>query len=159
MAPLPWTSKFPDFLHLEKSLQTSTPQTLVTGTTIFRVIGGPVILTALVSYCITSCDTTASTLQWSADGDVGAATTFTGASGSLASFAAGGIVNCNFVGLTQAPVVTGTAGVVLSGVWTTGINVPAGIITTVVGVGSTTGTFLHYLRWMPMTPSANVLVA
>jgi hypothetical protein len=159
MAPLPWTSKTPQFLQAEKAINTTTPATLVTGTTIFRVTGGPIFIQHLVSYCITSCDTTASTLQWSADGDVGAAATFTGASASLASFAAGGIINCNFVALTTAPIITGTAGVVLSTVTTTGIYVPAGIITTTVGTGSTTGTFLHYMRYTPMSPSSNVLVA
>lgn len=159
MAPLPWTSKRPEFLQIEKALQTSTPATLVTGTTIFRVIGGPIIIQHLNSYCISSCDSTAATLQWSADGDVGAAATFTGASASLASFAAGGVVNCNFAALTTAPIITGTAGVVLSGITTTGIIVPAGIITTTIASGPTTGTFLHYIRYMPLSPSSNVLVA
>jgi hypothetical protein len=159
MAPLPWTAKRPEFLHIEKSLQTTTPQTLVTGITVFRVTGAPIILTQLMSYCITSCDTTASTLQWSADGDVGAATTFTAASASLASFAAGGVIYCNFATLSTAPVITGTTGVALTGVTTTGIIVPPGIITTTVGVGSTTGTFLHYLRYVPMSPGSQVLVA
>lgn len=157
MAPLPWTSKYPEFLHAVKALQTTTPQLLVTGTTIFRVIGGPVVIEALYSYCIAACDSTAATLQWSADGDVGAATTFTGASASLASFAAGGVVACNFVALTTAPIITGTAGVTLKS--TAGVIVPAGIITTTVGSGPTTGTFLHFLRYSPMTPAANVLVA
>lgn len=155
--PLPWTSKMPEFLHAVKALQTTTPRALVNGTTIFRVTGGPIIIQSLVSRCITSCDTTASTLQWSADGDVGAATTFTGASASLASFAAGGVIVCNMTALSTAPVITGTNGVVLQG--TPGVIVPDGIITTVVGVGSTTGTFLHYLRYSPLTPSSNVVLA
>lgn len=159
MAPLPWTSKYPEFLHAQRSLATYTPLTLITGTTIFRVTGGPIIIRQLVSYCISACDATAATLQWSADGDVGAAATFTGASASLASFAAGGIINCSLSGLTVAPVITGTAGVVVSGPFTTGIHVPAGIITTTVGSGPTTGTFLHYIRYEPMTPAANVLLA
>lgn len=157
MAPLPWTSKAPEFLQASKSLQTATPLTLITGTTIFRVLGGPINITALVSFCISACDTTAATLQWSADGDVGAATTFTGASASLASFAAGGAVVCNFAALTTAPIITGTAGVTLAG--TGGIIVPAGIITTTIGSGPTTGTFLHYIRYIPLTPAASLLLA
>lgn len=154
---LPWSSKYPEFQHANKALATNTPLTLITGTTIFRVIGGPVKITALISLCIATCDATAATLQWSADGDVGAATTFTGASGSLANFAAGGVVVCNFVALTTAPIITGTAGVTLAG--TGEIIVPAGIITTTVGSGPTTGTFLHYIRYQPLTPQANVLLA
>jgi hypothetical protein len=49
--------------------------------------------------------------------------------------------------------------VVLSGVSSTGIIVPPGIITTVVGVGSTTGTFLHYLRYEPMDTKSSVVIA
>src|SRR6187399_648335 len=147
MAPLPWTAKRPEFLHIEKALQTSTPQTLVNGTTVFRVIGAPIIIQQIVSYCVTACDATASTLQWSADGDVGAATTITAASASLTSFIAGGVITTNFVNLATAPIITGTTGVVLSGITTTGVIVPPGIISMVVGTGSTTGTFLHYLRY------------
>lgn len=129
------------------------PTTLVTGTTIFTVTGGPIKITDLVSYCITSCDTTAATLQWSADGTVGAATTFSAASASLASFAAGGIIYNNFTTINTAPIITGTAGVALAGTTTStggAIYVPAGIITTTIGSGPTTGTFLHYMRWVPM---------
>jgi hypothetical protein len=51
---------------------------LVNGTTVFTVAGGPILITDLVSYVIVGGDSTAATLQWSADGTVGAATTFTG---------------------------------------------------------------------------------
>jgi hypothetical protein len=152
-------TKPPQWQHAEKSLATNTPATLVNGTTIFRVVGGPILITQLVSYCMTTCDATASTLQWSADGDVGAATTITGASAALTSFAAGGVINCNLSALTTPPVITGTQGVVLSGITTTGIIIPAGIITTVVGIGSTTGKWLHYMRYMPMAPQAYAILA
>ena len=33
---------------------------------------------------------------------------------------------------------------------------PAGIITTVVGVGSTTGTWRHFLRYRPLSPDSQV---
>jgi len=159
MAPQPWTGKNPQWQHEEKSIQTDTPRTLITGTTIFRVVGGPIIITQLMSYCVTSCDTTAATFKWTADGDVGAATDFTGATTSIASFAAGGVIYCNFATLATAPVFTQTAGVALSGVSTTGVIVPAGIITTTIGSGPTTGTFLHYMRYTPMSPASYVLVA
>jgi len=58
---------------------------LANGTTVFTIGGGPIRLTDLVSYCTTGGDAAASTLQWSADGTVGAATTFTGASSSWTS--------------------------------------------------------------------------
>lgn len=158
MAPLPWTSKQPEFLHASKSVQTTTPQTLVTGTTIFRVTGGPIHVTQLISYCVTSCDATAATLSWSADGDVGAATVFQAASASLASFAAGGVIVSALTSLAGVPVITGTAGVFTAGA-APGIVIPAGVITTTIASGPTTGTFLHFLRYTPLSPSSNVLVA
>lgn len=136
---------------------------LATGTTVFTIAGGPIRIADLVSYCTTGGDAAASTLQWSADGTVGAATTFTGASASLASLAAGGIVYCNFTALTTAPVITQTAGVALAGPTTStggGIYVPAGIITmTIGGADSTTGLYKHYMRWIPLAPGVTVTAA
>lgn len=136
---------------------------LVNGTTVFTIAGGPIRITDLVSYCIVGGDAAASTLQWSADGTVGSATTFSGASASLATFAAGGIVYNNFTALTTAPVITQTNGVALYGPTTStggGIYVPAGIITMVIGgADSTTGTYKHYMRWKPLGPGVTVTAA
>jgi hypothetical protein len=41
-------------------------------------------------------------------------------------------------------------GVGLAGVTTRGIIIPAGIITTTIAVGSTTGRWLHYMRFKPL---------
>jgi hypothetical protein len=136
---------------------------LVNGTTVFTVAGGPIKILDLVSYVIVGGDATAATLQWSADGTVGAATTFTAASSALTSLAAGGIVYCNFTTLATAPVITQTAGVALAGPTTStggGIYVPAGIITTVIGSGPTvTATYSHYMRWVPMARGVSVTAA
>lgn len=136
---------------------------LTNGLTVFTVAGGPIRVIDLVSYCIVGGDAAASTLQWSADGTVGAATTFTGASSSLTTFIAGGIVYCNFTALTTAPVITQTAGVALAGPTTStggGIYVPAGIITMVIGgADSTTGTYAHYMRWVPLAGGVTVTAA
>lgn len=136
---------------------------LTTGTTVFAVAGGPIRIIDLVSYVIVGGDSTAATLQWSADGTVGAATTFTGASSSLASLAAGGIVYCNLTALTTAPVITQTAGVALAGPTTStggGIYVPAGIITMTIGSGPTvTATYSHYMRWVPLARGVTVTAA
>jgi hypothetical protein len=132
-----------------KVANTSVAAVMVTGTTIFTVTGGPIFIEELISLCVTANDATASTLQWSADGTVGAATTFTGASASLASAVAGTMAICNLTALSTAPdlVVTGVG---LASVKARGIIVPAGIITTTIAVGSTTGTWNHYMRWRPM---------
>lgn len=131
------------------------PAVLVSGTTIFTVTGGPIFISELISECITANSATASTLQWSGDGTLGAATTFTGASASLASAVAGTFLICNFTALTTAPAIV-VPGVGLASVKTNGIIVPAGIITTTIAVGSTTGTWAHYLRYSPMKPGVVV---
>lgn len=136
---------------------------LTNGTTVFTVAGGPIRITDLFSYVIVGGDAATSTLQWSADGTVGSATTFTGASASLANLAAGGIVYCNFTALTTAPVITQTNGVALAGTTTStggGIYVPAGIITMVIGsADTTTATYKHFMRWIPMTRGVTVTAA
>lgn len=138
-----------------KFAETRTPTVLVTATTTFVVGGGPIFIEELISLCVATCDATASTLQWSADGTVGSATTFTAASASLANFAAGGMVVCNFTAINTAPDLI-TNGVGLASVKTRGIIVPEGIITTTIGTGSTTGTFKHYMRWRPMGSGCTV---
>lgn len=146
------------FQGASKVARTTVAAVMVTGTTIFTVTGGPIFIDELVSLSETLCDATASTLQWSADGTVGAAVTFTGASASLANFAAGGMAVCNFTAVTTAPDLI-TAGVGLASVKTRGIIVPAGIITTTIAVGSTTGTWNHFMRWRPMGPDVTVTPA
>lgn len=136
---------------------------LVDGTTVFTIAGGPIRICDLVSFVIVGGDSTAATLQWTADGTVGAATTFTGASSSLASLAAGGIVYCNFTALTTAPVITQTNGVALAGPTAAtggGIYVPAGIIKMTIASGPTlTATYQHFMRWMPLARGVTVTAA
>lgn len=127
--------------------------TMVNGTTIFTVLGGPIIIIGIGAVCITANDATASTLQWSADGTDGAATTITGASASLANAAAGAMVVSVPGTLATAPAVYAN-GVGIAG--TVGIIVPAGIITTVVGVGSTTGTWRQFIRYRPLASGVTV---
>lgn len=141
-----------------KGVNTAVAATLVNGTTIFTVVGGPIFIQELVSLCISANDTTASTLAWTADGDVGSATDFTGASASLASAAAGTIVACNFTATSTAPDILAN-GVGLGSVKTRGIIVPAGLIVTKIGTGSTTGTWQHFLRYQPLAPDTVVTPA
>ena len=132
---------------------TTTAATLVSGTTIFTITGGPLLVTNLVSLCVTANDTTASTIRWSADATIGGtATTFTGASATLASLAAGDMVICNFTALATAPDImsTGTSAA-LGAILTRGIILQAGIITTTIAVGLTTGTWNHILSYVPLS--------
>jgi hypothetical protein len=124
---------------------------MVNGTTIWTVSGGPIQIISIGCICATANGATASTLQYSADGTDGAATTITGASASLANAAAGTIVVSVPGTLATAPAVYAN-GIGIAG--TVGIIVPAGIITTVVGVGSTTGTWKQFIRYRPLTPDS-----
>ena len=126
---------------------------LVNGTTIFTITGGPILIEEIVAICVTANNGTASTLQFSADGTDGAATTISGASASLANAAAGTIVATVPGTLATAPAIYAN-GVGIAG--TVGIIVPAGIITTVVGVGSTTGTWKLAMRYRPLVAGVQV---
>ena len=124
---------------------------MVTGTTIWTVSGGPIQIISIGCVCVTENNATASTLQYSADGTDGSAVTITGASASLANAAAGAIVVSVPGTLATAPAVY-ASGVGIAG--TVGIIVPAGIITTTVGVGSTTGTWRQFIAYRPLTPDS-----
>lgn len=142
----------------DKSLVTGAAL-LATGTTVFTVAGGPIHILYLVSLCMVGADSTAATLQWSADGTVGAATVFTAASASRANQAAGDMIVCNFTALSTAPDLV-AAGVGLGPVLTRGVIVPAGIITSTIGSGpTTTATYTHYMRYRPLCAGVTVTAA
>lgn len=134
----------------EKSFEKAAT-TLVNGATVFTVSGGPIQIVSIGAICVTANGATASTLQYSADGTDGAAATITGASASLANVTAGTIVVSVPGTLATAPAVYAN-GVGIAG--TVGIIVPAGIITNTIGVGSTTGTWKHFIRYIPLTPNS-----
>lgn len=145
----------PMFDAQEKQVET-VAAVMVTGADIFSITGGPIEILALGALCITANGAVASTLQYRADGADGSATTITGASGSLLSVAAGTLVAAVPGTLATAPAVY-TAGVGING--TVGIIVPAGIIEIVIGVGSTTGTWRHFMRYRPLFSGVQVHAA
>jgi hypothetical protein len=134
---------------IEKVTSTQTARVLVTATTVFHIHGGWIHIFALASECVTANDTTASTLQWSADGTLGSAVTITAASATLASAAPGALLLSNLTALNTAPDLL-ASGVGLGPVLTRGVVVPAGILTTTIGVGSSTGTWRHHIRYKPL---------
>lgn len=139
----------------EKQCET-TAATMVNGTDIFRITGGPIEILALGALCVTANDGTASTLQYRADGTNGSATTITAASASLANAAAGTIVAAVPGTLATAAAVYAN-GVGING--TVGIIVPEGIIEIVIGTGSTTGTWRHFIRYRPLFTGVQVVQA
>lgn len=136
---------------MEKAANTSAA-VMVTADTIFTIAGGPIEVVELVSVCVTANDGTASTIQYTADPTDGAVTNLSIASASVASVAAGNtlLVTGTF---GDAPTLT-TNGTVAAG--TTKFIVPAGVIKLVVGVGSTTGTWTHHLRYKPLSRGVTV---
>lgn len=129
--------------------------TMVTGATIFTVAGGPILVTGLCSVCQTANNATASTLQYEAISTLGTLTgTISGASATLASAVAGTVVALQGIALATAPVI-GTTGVQLGSA--VPIVVQAGTINIVVGVGSTTGTWKHYIRYQPLATGVTVV--
>ena len=131
---------------------TSTTAVMVNGNTIFTATGDIQIL-SLVSECVTTNDATASTVQYQSAPTVGVAATFTGASASLANAAAGASLSVLGTSLATAPSLS-ASGANLG--MTSALFCPAGTIKIVVGVGSTTGTWKHYIRYRPLEVGATV---
>jgi hypothetical protein len=126
---------------------------MVNADTIFTAVGDIEII-GLFSECITANNATASTLQYQCTPTIGTATTISAASTTLASVAAGTVVSLNGAALSDAPNIY-TTGVGLHTA-ARGIIFLDGTIKTVVGVGSTTGTWRHYLNYVPLEPGAYV---
>lgn len=126
---------------------------MTNGQTIFTVTGGPILIQALASLCVTANNATASTLQYSVTPAVGTTTAICLASASLANAAAGASVSMTYV-----------AGAATAFYSATGPNVglspatlcPAGTITMVIGTGSTTGTWQHHLYYWALGDSITV---
>jgi len=131
---------------------------MVNGNTLFTVAGGPIEILQLQSVCVTANDGTASTLQYQSAPTVGSATTISGASASLASATAGSTVTLNATALSTAPdlVAASAGGVQLGAAVANRIVVQAGTIKAVIAVGSTTGTWKHYISYRPLAPGVTV---
>jgi hypothetical protein len=131
---------------------------MVNGDTIFNILGD-VLIYALVSECYTVNDTTASTLQYSVtNNDSATSQTISAASATLASKAPKTSVLAQLGALTNAPVISNASGV---GAFPWGaIRVASNsVLTTVIGVGSTTGTWKHYIRYEPLEDGAVITPA
>lgn len=127
---------------------------MVNGDTIFTVAGAPILIQGLVSLCITDNGATASTLQYSITPTTGAgAQTISNASASLANATAGASVALLGTALTTAANYNAN-GPNLS--MTAPMFCPIGAIKLVIGTGSTTGTWRHYLFYWAMGDSVRV---
>ena len=136
----------------------SATKVMVNADILFTIVGGPIQILNLMSECVTANNATASTLQYQSVPTVGSAQTISGATTTLASVAAGTTVVLSPTALTTAPVISLAA----AGGAQLGLNVgnkvtvTAGTIKAVIGTGSTTGTWKHYISYIPMAPGVTV---
>lgn len=143
--------------NAEQAVATSAA-VITNGLALFTVSGGPVEIVELFSINQTANDATASTLQFQSAGTLGTTTqTISGASASLANAAAGTSVIMQGTALATAPLVNANGAGITAVPGS--IIAPAGSIKAVVGVGSTTGTWKHYIRYRPLAPGAKVVAA
>jgi len=136
----------------------TTAKVMVNGDTLFNITGD-VLIYALVSECYTANNATASTLQYSiTNNDSATAQTISAASATLASKAPKTSVLAQLGALTNAPVISNASGV---GAFPWGAVRVGGnsILTSVIGVGSTTGTWKHYIRYEPLEDGATITPA
>lgn len=129
---------------------------MVTNDDIFTIAGGPIEILSLVSVCTTTNDATASTLQYEVDPTTGVAVTISAASASLANAVAGGTITLRGTALSTAALFNASGGNLGA---TIGIVVTEGVISVVIGVGSTTGTWTHHLRYRPLAAGVTVVPA
>jgi hypothetical protein len=150
---LPANTSIFDFL--ERGVKTGTAVVAAGTATIFTVAGGPIVVTHLVGVCVTGNDTTATLLKFTADPTDGGATDLSAASATLASAAAGTMLNITGT-VANATVIT-VAGTAIEQAG--GIVVPAGVIQTITTGGVTTGTWYFAMRYKPLAPGVTVTAA
>ena len=129
------------------------PAAMTNGQTLFTISGGPILVTGLMSVCITANDGTLSTLQYNAVPTIGAAQALSGVSAILASAAPGASIA--LIGASLATAALLNANGPNQGM-TAPLFVPAGTITIVIGVGSTTGTWEHRIYYQVLGNGVNV---
>jgi hypothetical protein len=134
----------------------SSAKVMVNGDVLFNVVGD-IGIRYIVSECYTANNATASTVQYSVTANA-TTTTISGASASLASAAIGQAILLQPTALATAPILTTASGV--------GLNILGEVraqsgsqIKVIVGVGSTTGTWKHYIRYEPLEIGAYVTAA
>lgn len=130
---------------------------MVSGDTIFTVVGD-IQIVSLVSECQTANGATASTLQFSSTTALGSTLALSNASTSLANVAAGySVAIAAGSSLAEAPIQS-ASGIMLNTA-SRGVRLPAGALKIVIGVGSTTGTWRHFIRYEPLLEGSYIIAA
>lgn len=136
----------------------TTTAVMTNGLSIFNTTGD-VLVFALLSECYTANGATASTLQYTSTNNTTSTTgNISAASASLANAAQGVVVTAQLGAVSNAPTVSTAAGI---GVFPWGaVRIPGNsTIKLVIGTGSTTGTWAHYIHWQPLQDGAIVTPA
>ena len=136
----------------------SAQMTMVDGTVMFTVSGGPVDILGLRSTLMTDNSSLAATLQFKFNPTVGSGQAISGASAALTSLLAGSTVDLVPTALTTAPLVTlaGSGGLAVQSVLNK-VRVPPGTLTAQFATSSVTGAWKNYLRYAPLSPDAMVV--
>jgi hypothetical protein len=136
----------------------TTAAVMTNGLAIFNTTGD-ILVFALLSECYTANNATASTLQYTSTNNTTSTTgNLSGTSASLANAAIGVVVTTQLGAVTNVPTVSTASGV---GVFPWGaVRIPGNsTIKLVVGTGSTTGTWAHYIHYQPLQDGALVTPA
>ena len=136
----------------------TSPAVMTNDLSIFNV-SGDVLIFAILSACYTANGATASTLQYTSTNNTTTTTgNMSGVSASLANAAIGVSAIAQLGAVTNAPTLTTASGV---GVFPWGaIRLPGNsTIKLVIGTGSTTGTWVHYVHWQPLEDGAIITPA
>jgi hypothetical protein len=140
-------------------LASTSPAVMTNGLVIFNVVGDVQIL-SLVAECYSNNNATATTLRYNVTAANTTSATISAASASLANLTAGYALALQAAtGLAEAPQIsTNNAGVLINTA-SRGVRIPSGTINLIIGTGSTTGTWVHYLRYEPLQYGAYVTAA
>lgn len=131
----------------------SSSRVLTNGDIIFTIVGD-VEISTIISECQITGTPAATTLQWQSAPIVGVSATFTGTSASLITAVAGSSLNV-ISGLTTAPSLV-VSGANNDNTYPLSVWCPTGTIKTVVALGPSTGTWIHYMRYKPLEDGAYV---
>lgn len=140
--------------NLQERVVLKAAAVMVDNDVLFTIAGGPIKIEALWSECVTANDATASTVTYKCTPTVGTEQTISGASASIASAAAGASIALAGTALATAALYNANGPNLIANPGT--IVAPIGTIAIDVAIGSTTGTWRHYLRYKPLAVGVTV---
>lgn len=132
----------------------TSPAVMADNDRLFTVAGGPIMILELFSICATGNDATASTIVYKITPTIGSEQTISGASASIASAPAGATIALQGTALATAALYNANGPNLIANPGT--ILCPAGTIDIDVAVGSTTGTWVHVIRYVEVDENSSL---